>query len=125
MTLVQYTGSKAHVERLRARAADLGFQLTETQLTKNGKPLQLAGEEDVYDALGLQFIPPELREDTGEIDAAAEEAVTAVDRGLRTSAACLHNHTTYSDGAASLKKWPWPARNSASSTSASATIRSR
>lgn len=103
VTLVQYTGSKSHVEGLRARAKDLGFQLTETQLTKNGKSLKLADETDVYDALGLQFIPPELRENTGEIEAAAEEALprlveVADIRGV------LHNHTTYSDGAASLKE---------------------
>ncbi|HEX3147211.1 MAG TPA: DNA polymerase/3'-5' exonuclease PolX [Gemmataceae bacterium] len=103
VTLVQYTGSKAHVEHLRNRAVSLGFELTESQLTKNGKPLKLAEEEDVYDALGLPYIPPELREDSGEIEAAAEEALprlvdVADIRGV------LHNHTTYSDGSASLKQ---------------------
>jgi DNA polymerase (family X) len=103
VTLVQYTGNAAHVERLRSRAASLGFQLTESQLTKNGKPLKLAEEEDVYDALGLPYIPPELREDTGEIDAAAEEALPRLIE-VTDIRGVLHNHTTYSDGAASLKQ---------------------
>ena len=103
VALVHSTGSRAHVERLRARAVGLGFKLTELELTKGGKPLPLAGEDEVYDALGLPFIPPELREDAGEIEAAEAEALPrliepADIRGV------LHNHTTYSDGAATLEE---------------------
>jgi DNA polymerase (family X) len=103
VTLVQYTGSKKHVDKLRARAASRGLSLTETSLTKGGKPVPIASEEDVYTELGLAFVPPELREDTGEIEAAERnELPTLVEvsdiRGV------LHNHSTFSDGEATIEE---------------------
>jgi DNA polymerase (family X) len=108
-TLIQYTGTRGHVEKLRARAAARGYQLTEASLLKVKRPVPLASEEDVYSELGLPFIPPELREDTGEIEAAERnELPTLVEvtdiRGV------LHNHTTYSDGGATLEEMALAAR---------------
>ena len=109
-TLVQYTGTRGHVEKLRARAASRGYHLTETALLKGQKPVPIASEEDVYAELGLPFIPPELREDTGEIEAAERNElpnlieVTDI-RGV------LHNHTTYSDGGATLEEMALAAKD--------------
>jgi DNA polymerase (family X) len=103
VTLVQYTGSKRHVEKLRARAADRGMQLTETVLSRTGKPISIATEEDVYNELGLAFVPAELREDTGEIEAAATNALPNLIE-VSDIRGVLHNHTTYSDGGATLEE---------------------
>jgi DNA polymerase (family 10) len=101
--LLYLTGSKAHNARLRERAADRNMDLTERALTQDGKPVHCPTEDHIYSALGLPYIPPELREDTGEIEAAERDAlpvlIEAGDiRGV------LHNHTTYSDGAATLEQ---------------------
>jgi DNA polymerase (family X) len=101
--LLYLTGSKAHNVRLQERAADRGLVLTEHGLTRDGKPVPCPTEDHIYSALDLAFIPPELREDTGEIAAAERDElpqlIEASDiRGV------LHNHTTYSDGAASLEE---------------------
>jgi DNA polymerase (family 10) len=69
--LVQATGSAAHVERLRARAAEHGLDLRRSGLfTAGGKRVPLGDERDLYARLGLAWIPPELREDGGEIEEA-------------------------------------------------------
>src|SRR5262245_45256153 len=68
VTLVQYTGSAGHVEKLRTRAVSRGLQLTESELLKGKKVISCASEEDVYSELGLAYVPPELREDVGEIE---------------------------------------------------------
>src|SRR4029450_6012660 len=72
-----FTGSKAHNVALRGRAQKRGLTLNEYALTRiaDGTALPCPDEATVYAALGLPFIPPELREDTGEIEAAqAREA---------------------------------------------------
>ncbi|MBO0699970.1 MAG: DNA polymerase/3'-5' exonuclease PolX [Zavarzinella sp.] len=101
--LLYLTGSKAHNNRLRQRAADRGLVLTEHGLSRDGQAIACPTEDHVYSALGLAFIPPELREDAGEIEAAERDALPELIepgdiRGV------LHNHTTYSDGAASLEE---------------------
>jgi DNA polymerase (family 10) len=97
------TGSKDHNIQLRQRAIDRGMSLNEYGLSGCKKPAKCHTEEDVYKVLGLPFIPPELREATGEIEAAEKgelpRLVEASDiRGV------FHNHTTYSDGAATLEQ---------------------
>jgi len=97
---MQYlTGSKAHNIALGDRAIGLGFKLNEHGLCRTADGLLVAGEreEDVYAALGLEWIPPELREMRGEIEAAQAKALPRlVDRGdLRGD---LHMHTTETDG---------------------------
>jgi DNA polymerase (family 10) len=97
--LQYFTGSKAHNIALRDRAIGLGFKLNEYGLFRTADGIAVAGarEEEVYEALGLAWIPPELREASGEIEAAAARQLPRlVDRAdLRGD---LHMHTTESDG---------------------------
>jgi DNA polymerase (family 10) len=94
-----FTGSKAHNVALRDRAIQHGFKLNEYGLFRVADDERVAGtsEEEVYDALGIAWVPPELRENRGEIDAAADHQlprlVSASD--LRGD---LHMHTTVTDG---------------------------
>jgi DNA polymerase (family 10) len=98
------TGSKEHNVRLRGLARDLGFTLSEWGLERldGGGKVRIGAEDDVYRALGMEPVPPELRQDTGEIEAARagklpEGLVTLDDvKGM------VHAHTTWSDGRASL-----------------------
>lgn len=94
-----FTGSKAHNIALRDRAIGLGYKLNEYGLFTIADDARIAGEreEDIYSALGLDWIPPELREMRGEIDAAEAHALPRlVDRAdLRGD---LHMHTTETDG---------------------------
>jgi len=94
-----FTGSKAHNIALRDRAIDQGFKLNEYGLFRTADDVKVAGqrEEDIYAPLGLDWIPPELREMRGEIDAAQSHALPRlIDRGdLRGD---LHMHTTETDG---------------------------
>ena len=75
--LLYFTGSKTHNVALRARAQALGLKLNEYALTReaDGTTIACDDEEAIYRALGLPFIPPELREDTGEIEAAERGAL--------------------------------------------------
>jgi DNA polymerase (family 10) len=102
-TALQYfTGSQAHNISLRALALDRGFSLSEYALKRpDGTEVLCATEEEVYAALGLPFIPPELREDRGELEAALEGRLPAlVEMGdLKGD---LQFHTTWSDGHQSL-----------------------
>ncbi len=102
-TALQYfTGSQAHNIHLRGLALDRGFSLSEYGLKRgDGSEILCATEEEVYAALGLPFIPPELREDRGEIEAALEGNLPdLIEPGdLRGD---LHFHTTWSDGHQSL-----------------------
>ncbi len=105
--LVYFTGSKEHNIRLRSRALDRGWSLNEYRFTVVGdaegaqQPPVIHDEKELYKSLGLDFIPPELREDKGEI--AAAEAGTLPDliewSNLRGT---FHCHTTASDGKNSL-----------------------
>jgi DNA polymerase (family 10) len=108
--LLYFTGSKEHNIRLRQRAIDRGLGLNEYALARASKSIPAKTEKDIYAALGLAFVPPEMREDTGEIELAASkqipELVEAKDiRGV------FHNHTTYSDGGATLEEMAVAARD--------------
>lgn len=95
--LQYFTGSKAHNIRLRAIAQARGLRLNEYGLFRGETRVAGTTEESLYAALGLQWVPPELREDRGEIEAARARRlprlVTAADL-----AGDLHVHTTASDG---------------------------
>ena len=92
-----FTGSVAHNIRVRSRALDRGWSLNEYALTGAKPPPPVASEADLFGALGLTYIEPELREDRGEIEAA--EAGTLPDLiQLTDLRGILHVHTTYSDG---------------------------
>jgi DNA polymerase (family 10) len=104
-TALQYfTGSQAHNVRLRELALKRGFSLSEYSLTPlDGPPVLCAEEEEVYGALGLPFIEPELREDRGEIEAAlAGELPQLV--SIHDIRGEVHGHSTWSDGEASIEE---------------------
>jgi DNA polymerase (family 10) len=94
-----FTGSKAHNIVLRDRAIGLGLKLNEYGLFRVDDDARTAGatEEGIYNALGLDWVPPELREDRGEIDAAAGHRLPRLieHADLRGD---LHMHTTETDG---------------------------
>lgn len=104
-TALQYgTGSKDHNVRLRELALKRGLSLSEHALTRSdGTEILCAREEDVYAALGLAWIPPELREDRGEIQAALNHALPELIR-LEDMQAELHAHTTWSDGKLTMRE---------------------
>ena len=100
--LLLATGSEEHLEELRALASARGLTLDEKGLRKAGKVIAAKSEQDIYGALGLPFIEPELREGRGEIRIAQQKAlprlVTDADiRGI------LHAHTNRSDGVDTLE----------------------
>ncbi len=104
-TALQYfTGSKAHNVKLRELALRRGFSLSEYSLTpKDGPEVLCAEEEEVYEALGLPFIEPELREDRGEVEAAlAGELPRLV--SIQDIRGEVHCHSTWSDGKASIEE---------------------
>lgn len=103
--LVYFTGSKAHNIRLREMAVGKGLKLSEWGLfhAKSGKLIAAEAEEAVYEHLGLSFIPPTLREDRGEIEAALEGDLPRVieEKQIRGD---LHTHTDLTDGLAPLEE---------------------
>ncbi|HVX96859.1 MAG TPA: DNA polymerase/3'-5' exonuclease PolX [Polyangia bacterium] len=101
--LLYFTGSKAHNVKLRMRALARGYTLNEYALTalEGGKVIASETEEEIYAALGLPFIPPVLREDAGEIEA-AEQGILPKPLGAITGD--FHLHTSMSgDGQSSLE----------------------
>jgi DNA polymerase (family 10) len=102
--LQYFTGSKQHNVRIREIAVRKGWRLNEYGLydEKDGRRLAGATEEDVYRQLGMAWIPPELREDNGEIEAALAgqlpHLIEAAD--IRGD---LHSHSTWSDGSATIE----------------------
>lgn len=110
--LQYFTGSQAHNVKLRELAQKKNLKLNEWGLFKTAgkKETRIAGEteEEIYKALGLNFIPPEMREDRGEIEASAENSKLEtgnwklVERSdIRGD---LHTHTVASDGANSIEE---------------------
>ena len=96
------TGSQAHNVRLRERAQAMGLSLSEHGLRRpDGGEVLAADEGHVYNALGLPWIPPELREDHGEVQAAAAGALPSLveEADLRGE---LHAHSDWSDGAVTI-----------------------
>jgi DNA polymerase (family X) len=97
--LLLQTGSTAHVQSLSARAAKKRLSLTVAKLAK--KHVDLSEEKPIYAGLGLSYVEPELREDRGEIEAAASRQLPKLIR-LQDIRGDLHMHTTSSDGANTL-----------------------
>jgi DNA polymerase (family 10) len=95
--LAYFTGSKDHNVHLRGLAQARGWKLNEYGLLEGQTRIAGEDEEGIYKALGLQFVPPELREDWGEVQAAAAGKLPAL---LEASdiRADLHTHTVASDG---------------------------
>ncbi|MET8564948.1 DNA polymerase/3'-5' exonuclease PolX [Streptomyces flaveolus] len=102
--LQYFTGSKAHNIRTRTIAVHQGLKLSEYGVfdTGSGESVASRTEEEVYARLGLPWIPPTLREDRGEIEAALGDGLPEVvtERDIRGD---LHTHTDLTDGLASLE----------------------
>jgi DNA polymerase (family 10) len=110
-TALQYaTGSKDHNVRLRELALKRGLSLSDQAfLREDGSELLCAKEEEVYQTLGLPWIPPELREDHGEIQAALAGELPQV-ISVEDILADLHTHSTWSDGKLSIREMAKAAR---------------
>jgi DNA polymerase (family 10) len=110
--LQHFTGSKEHNMALRDAAVRKGLHVSEYGVLDDasGQTLRCATEQEVYAKLGLAYVEPELRENRGELEAAADgtlpELVTVED--LRGD---LHSHTTASDGTASIEEMALAARD--------------
>jgi DNA polymerase (family 10) len=102
ITLLFATGSAEHIEALRIVAQSKGCTLDEDGLHKKHRILACRAEEDIYDALGLPFIAPELRETSAEVQMALEHKLPELIRG-EDIRGVLHAHTTESDGADTLE----------------------
>lgn len=103
--LAYFTGSKVHNIRLREMAVKAGLKINEYGIFRERGNKRLGGEkeEDVYRLLGLPFIPPELREDTGEIEAAIEGRLPRL-LEFKDIKGDLHVHTRRSDGSHTLEE---------------------
>ena len=106
-----FTGSREHNVAIRTRAVRMGLKLSEYGLFRADDNVRVAGEteEGVYRALGLPWIPPELRENAGEIEAAEENRLPHLVE-LAEIRGDLHMHTTETDGRATLEEMAEAAR---------------
>lgn len=94
------TGSEAHLKRLKDIAKEKGMELTPAKLRLIGKRrvLKVESEADIYRHLNMQYVPPELREDVGEIEAALAHAIPDDLITIKDIKGMIHCHTIYSDG---------------------------
>ncbi len=101
--LQYFTGSQAHNVKLRGLAKKKSLKINEYGIFKNDKKIGGQSEEDIYQQLGLSFVPPEMREDRGEVESAAEGTLPQlVEFGdIRGE---LHVHSNYSDGHSTIKE---------------------
>ncbi|MCX6618051.1 MAG: DNA polymerase/3'-5' exonuclease PolX [Acidobacteria bacterium] len=106
-----FTGSKEHNVSLRGRAIRMGFKLSEYGLFRADDEHQVAGgsEEEIYTTLGLDYIAPELRENWGEIEAAAEHRLPRLVEPGEIQGD-LHMHTSATDGRLSIREMAEAAR---------------
>jgi len=101
--LQYFTGSKDHNILLRRRAQERGLKINEYGIFRGNRPVAGRTEEEVYAAVGLPWIPPELREARGEIELALEDRLPRL-LELGDLRGDLHMHTTATDGRASLEE---------------------
>src|SRR5271165_6057428 len=103
--LQYFTGSKAHNVALRQRALKMGYTLSEWSLARldDNSVVAQATEEEIYAALGMDWMPPELRENLGEIEGAAHHALPRLIQ-LADLRGDLHMHTTATDGHNSIRQ---------------------
>jgi DNA polymerase (family 10) len=108
--LHHFTGSKEHNVAMRGRAQRLGFKMNEYGLFQGEKLIPCKNEEEIFSKLGLAYIPPELREDMGEIAAAESKKLPKLveEKDIK---GIFHNHTVYSDGSATLEEMVEAARS--------------
>ncbi|VUT28310.1 MAG: hypothetical protein SYNGOMJ08_00880 [Candidatus Syntrophoarchaeum sp. GoM_oil] len=101
--LQYFTGSQFHNIKLRDLALKKGLKLNEYGVFEGDRTIAGKREKDVYSSLGLSFIPPELREDQGEIEAATEDALPDLIE-IQDIKGDLHIHSTWSDGRNSIEE---------------------
>lgn len=103
-TLQYFSGSKEHNSALRQYAKRKGFQVNENGLFKDDDPTPIycKSESEIFQRLDLEYIPPELREDCGEIEAAGNESLPELIK-LEAIRGIFHVHSSYSDGRDSLR----------------------
>jgi DNA polymerase (family X) len=101
--LVQATGNEDHLRQLAAHAKEKGFGLNGAALWRGSEFVPTPDESTFYEALGLSFIPPELREGTGEIAAAGRQQLPRLLEAADLKG-FLHCHTRYSDGSSSVEE---------------------
>ncbi|MDI6632233.1 MAG: helix-hairpin-helix domain-containing protein, partial [Thermoanaerobacteraceae bacterium] len=101
--LCYFTGSKAHNIRVRELGVRLGLKINEYGVFRGEEMIAGATEEEVFAAVGLPFIPPEMREDWGEIEAGLEGRLPMVVEPAEVKGD-FHVHSKYSDGSASLEE---------------------
>lgn len=101
--LMYFTGSKEHNVRLRSLAKQSGWKLNEYGLFEEERLIRCGSEEEIFRALGLAFVPPELREDMGEVEAAADGSLPDLVK-LEDLRGTFHVHTDFSDGTDSLER---------------------
>ncbi|MFN3505223.1 MAG: DNA polymerase/3'-5' exonuclease PolX [Caldimicrobium sp.] len=101
--LAYFTGSKAHNIRIRELALEKGLKINEYGVFRGEERIAGKNEEEVYAILGLPFIPPELREDRGEVEAALQGKLPKLveEKDILGDG---HVHSKYSDGSASLEE---------------------
>jgi DNA polymerase (family X) len=109
--LQHFTGSKDHNLALRERAVKDGLSVSEYSITvvETGKELRYTTERGVYERLGYQYIPPELRENAGELEAARKGELPKLVE-LKDIRGDLHCHSTWSDGKHTLEQMARAAR---------------
>ena len=101
--LHHFTGSKAHHVRLRGRARDLGLTISEWGVFRGEEKLPVPDEVALYALLGMSYVPPELREDVGEFEAALAGTLPADLVSPADVRGTVHSHSTWSDGKSSLE----------------------
>ncbi len=101
--LQYFTGSKAHNVRIREMARSMGLKVNEYGIFKGDKKIGGAKEKDIYDALNLPMMPPEMREDRGEIEAALKGKLPHLIE-LSDIKGDFHVHSKWSDGSATLEE---------------------
>lgn len=109
-TLHHFTGSKDHNVKMRQLAKERGEKISEygVEVIESGDVLTFASEEEFFQHFGLQFIPPEMREDQGEVEAASGGHIDSIT--VADIKGDLHMHTTWSDGAYSIQEMVEAAR---------------
>lgn len=104
--LMHFTGSKEHNVALRQRAKDRGLKLNEYGLFKGERSLECTTEAEIYKALDLPYVPPELREDIGEFEVDSFPELVTLDDVI----GMFHCHSKYSDGQNTVEEMALAAR---------------
>lgn len=101
--LIYYTGSKGHVKKIMEKAKCKGYKFSASGMYRDEVPVIFREEADFYHLLGMEYIPPELREDHGELDAAAHHRLPLL-VDYNDIKGDLHLHSDWSDGIDSIEE---------------------